>query len=403
MKPIPAGLVLLLGSIAALAPLAVDMYLPALPALAQSLQASPAAVQWSLAVYFIGLACGQMLYGPLADRLGRKPPLYFGLTLFTVAALACATAASIEALIAWRLAQALGGCACMVVVRAVVRDHFDPQTTARVFSLLMLVMGVAPILAPLAGGYLLLWFGWRSIFLFQTLFGLACLVAVALTLAESHPPAARSPTHGLLGRALVEYRALLGDRRFMGYCLAGGAAQAGMFAYIVGSPFVIIELFGVPAEHFGWVFGANAFGLIAASQINARLLHRVGYARMLALAMRSVAVFGAVLVIVGATGFGGLPGLLIPLFGFLTTLGFSFPNASAGALADQGHRAGSASALLGTLQFGAATLAAASVGALGATSALPMTAVMAGCGLVALAVHTVLIARPDRHLATVER
>jgi len=383
--------------VTALIPLSIDMYLPSLPALERAFGASPAAVQSTLGTFFVGLALGQALYGPLSDRFGRKPPLYAGLAGYVVASVGCALAPTVGTLAGFRFLQAVGGCAGLVVPRAMVRDRFDPQATARVFSLLVLVMGVAPILAPLAGGWVLTLLGWRAIFWGLAAIGLACLAAVAVGVAETRPPAGRA--EGALVAALGAYGRLLADRVFLGHALGGGIAAAGMFAYISGSPFVLIEVYGVPARAYGWIFGANALGLIAASQWNRRLLAVRPAPVVLARALAATALVGLVLVAVAATGAGGLPGLLVPLFGFVATLGFTQPNALAGAMAHHPERAGSAAALYGTLQFLAATVAGAAVGRLHDGTAVPMAAIIAGCGVLALALHRGLLGRARRRPA----
>jgi DHA1 family bicyclomycin/chloramphenicol resistance-like MFS transporter len=352
------------------------MYLPSLPAIGHALQADMPLVQMTLAAFFVGLALGQALYGPLADRFGRKAPLYVGIVLYALSSVACALAPDIHTLIAARFLQAAGGCAGVVIARAVVRDLFEAQEAARMFSVLMLVMGVAPILAPVVGGQLLVHFGWRSIFWALTGFGLLCLMASLAWLPETHR-AAR--TELSLGGALRVYGQLLADRRFLGYALAGGLAASGMFAYIAGSPFVFIELHGVPAQHYGWLFGTNSLALIAGSQANRRLLRKHTAPQVLQLASRVTLAFGLLLLLLVSTGLGGFAGVALPLFGFVASLGFVFPNTTALALAPQGSRAGSASALLGALQFALATVASALVGVLHNATALPMAAVIALC------------------------
>ncbi|HUF19116.1 MAG TPA: Bcr/CflA family multidrug efflux MFS transporter [Burkholderiales bacterium] len=388
MTPTRLRITLILGALAAFAPMSIDMYLPALPAIGRSLGADTASVQLTLSAFFIGLAFGQAMYGPLADRFGRKGPLYFGLIVYIAASIGCALAADIEALIGLRLMQALGGCVGIVIARAVVRDLYGHQESARMFSVLMLVMGVAPILAPLLGGYVLIWLGWRAIFWVLALFGLSCLIAAALILPETRPAHTMKPN---VFSAIVGYGRLLVDRRFIGYTLAGGLAQAGLFAYISGSPFVFIEVFGVPAQHYGWLFGLNALGLIVASQINRRLLSRNTPDELLKRANLANALFGIALAGIALSGIGGLPLLLLPLFGYVAALGFTFPNAAAGALAPFGDRAGSASALLGSVQFGIAAVAGAAVGLLHDDTAMPMAAVICVCGVAALAAHRALV------------
>ncbi|KAF1011180.1 MAG: Bicyclomycin resistance protein [Pseudomonas fluorescens] len=270
--------ILILGALSAFAPLAIDFYLPGFPAMAVAFGTDETHVQLTLAVYFFGLAIGQLIYGPLADRFGRRVPLLSGVTLFTVASFACAYAPSLDWLIGARFIQALGGCAGMVISRAVVSDKCDALGSAKVFSQLMLVTGLAPILAPLAGGAMVGIWGWQSIFLALSVFSVLAALAVTFGLPESLPP--NQPRQPLSG-ALRQYGRLLSDRVYLGYALTGGISIAGMFAYIAGSPFVFIKLYGVPAEHYGWLFGSNAAGFILVAQLNARLLSKRGPAFLL--------------------------------------------------------------------------------------------------------------------------
>ncbi|MGH6882714.1 Bcr/CflA family multidrug efflux MFS transporter [Hypericibacter sp.] len=382
-------LVIILGALTAFAPLAIDMYLPALPTLERAFLATTAEVQRTLATFFLGFALGQALYGPVADRFGRKPPLYAGLVLFGLASMACALAQSVEALSALRFLQAIGACSGAVVARAMVRDLFEPQETARIYSALMLVMGVAPILAPLLGGYLLVWFGWQAIFWLLAALALASIAAVALRLPETHDP---KTAHSLsLGPVLARYAALLRHRHFVGYALSGGMNAAGMFAYIAGSPFVFIELYHVAPEHFGWIFGTNAAGLIFASQVNGRVVHRYGADRILRFGNLLQTIAALALVATAATGWGGILGIVIPLFVYVGCVGLVSPNAIALAMAPQGAQAGSASALVGTLQFSVAAIAATAVGAIHRESALPMAIIIAICGTLGLLLHRWLV------------
>ena len=371
-------LIVVLGALTAFAPLSIDMYLPALPTLEKVFVTDPASVQVTLAVFFLGFALGQTFFGPILDRFGRKPPLYVSLTIYILASAGCAMAPSIEALAVLRFIQAVGACAGVVSSRAMVRDLFEPKEMARVFSALMLVMGVAPILAPLIGGYVMAAFGWRAIFWTLALFGVFCLVAMSLRLPESHHAAARKPLHP--GAILRGYAGLLIHRDYICYALTGGFPMAGMFAYIAGSPFVFIELYGVAPEDYGWFFGANALGFVAVAQVNARLVRRFEMARILRAANAVQTVFGILLVGLALTGAGGLFGLAAALFGFIACIGLILPNASALAMAPHGERAGSAAALLGTLQFALAAIAAMAVGAIHDASALPMASIIAICG-----------------------
>lgn len=372
-------ILLILGTLSAFGPMAIDFYLPSFPTLAQVFGTDVDHVQMSLASYFAGTALGQLIYGPLADRFGRRKPLVAGLVLFTLASLACALAQSLEWLIIARFVQALGGCAGMVISRAVVRDLCDPLSSAKVFSKLMLVMGVAPILAPLGGGLLLQLFGWQSIFLGLVLFSALCLVAVLLWLPETRSTAFPiQPLGGAAGRYLM----LLRDRLLIGYGLTGGVAMAGMFAYISGSPFVFIDLYGIPAEHYGWLFGANAAGFILTAQLNGWLLRHHGPNYWL---KRTVWVYCAATLALLAVAMARpeqLWPLLIPLFISTASLSCVLPNATACAMAGQGAHAGSASALIGSLQFTVAAGVSGLVGALHDGSARPMAMVIAVCGVI---------------------
>lgn len=381
-------IVLILGALSAFGPLAIDFYLPAFPAMAHAFATDEKHVQTTLAAYFLGLSLGQLAYGPVADRFGRRKPLLFGITLFTLASLACAYAPNLDTLILARFVQALGGCAGMVLSRAIVSDKCDAVASAKVFSQLMLVMGLAPILAPMLGGVLVNLAGWQSIFLALSLFSAACLLAVSLGLPESLP--ADIPRQPLSG-ALRQYLRLLGDRVFLGHALTGGVAIAGMFAYIAGSPFVFIKLYGVPAEHYGWLFGTNAAGFILMAQVNARLLAKRGPAFLLARAVWLYLAAALVLLTVAALRPAQLWPLLLPLFVCIASLGCIIPNASACAMSGQGARAGSASALMGCLQFSVAAGAAALVGVLHDGSAVPMALVISLCG--ALVVSVAMLTR----------
>jgi DHA1 family bicyclomycin/chloramphenicol resistance-like MFS transporter len=378
-------LVVILGGLSAMGPLAIDMYLPSFPAIGREFGAPASAVQATVAIYFIGLASGQLFYGPLSDRLGRRAPLYFGLILFIGASIGCASATSVRVLILWRVVQALGGCAEMMVARAVVRDRFDAREGVRVLSLLILVMGLAPILAPLAGGQLLVRFGWRSIFWALAGYGTFGLVAVALLLPESLPPERRRQDS--LREVFGVYGALMRDRVYMAYVLSGGLIMAGMFAYIAASPFVFIELYHVAPQRYGLFFGTNALGLITASQVNGRLAHWVNAQTILTVVLPTTAAAGLVLVIAAYTGIGGFAGILVPLFVCVASVGFVLPNTTVLAMAAHGRVAGSASALLGTVQFLLGAGAAAIAGALGSGTAVPLAVVVAGCACSAFVIH----------------
>ena len=381
-----ALLVVILASLTAFAPLSIDMYLPSFPQIAADFNVTVAQVELSLATFFIGLSFGQMLYGTVTDRFGRKRPLYVGLTIYCAASLLCAIAPNVEALIILRLFQALGACSGIVIARATVRDLFDHRESARVFSLLMLVMGVAPILAPLLGGYVALFFGWHAIFAVVSIFSAIILAAVYRFLPETREP---NP-NVRLSRTFGIYLNTLKDRNFLAFTLSGGLAQAGMFAYITGSPFVFIELFGVPAQYFGWLFGSNALGMIALSQINARIVRTVNPTRLLRIALSVTAGFSLLLILAGSFNLG-FWGTAIPIFLYVASLGMILPNATAGALSEQSENAGAASALIGSLQYGLAAIASSLVSYFNNGTALAMTAFVGICGIAAFVALNLLL------------
>lgn len=381
-----------MGALQAFAPMSVDMYLPALPELQQVFHATAAEVQRTLAAFFLGFASGQCLYGPITDRFGRKPPLYFSLLVYAAASLGCALAGSIGWLTFFRLLQAVGACGGAVISRAMVRDLFPPLETRRVFSMLMLVNGVAPVLAPLAGGYLLVWLGWKSIFLVQATVGIAALAGVRFRLPETMRFA--QPLH--LGHVFATYGRFLRDRTLLGSSLVVACSGAGMFAYIASVPFVFISLYHVPEQRFGWYFGSIALGIAAASQINGRLLHGVPAVRVLRFASAVQLAAGLALIAAVVSGTGGLTGIYLPLFAYVSCIGLVFPNGAAVALAGHAEVAGMASAMLGTLQFGAAAISTSLLGAIGEGSALPMAAVVLVSGALAAGLSVfALEVRPD--------
>jgi MFS transporter, DHA1 family, multidrug resistance protein len=377
MREVPRArlvLVLLLGSLSAFAPLSVDMYLPAFPAIGAHYAAGPGAVQATLAAFFAGFALGQVVVGPLADRFGRRPPLLAGLALFVAASAGCALAPSIEWLTALRFLQAAAACTCLVVARAVVRDLFPPAEGAAMMARLMLVTGVAPMLAPLFGGWLLLVADWSAIFWTLAGLGALALLASATSLPETSGPGANSLRPAAV---LTAYVAIAREPRFWRPAVAGACAIGGMFAYIAASPFVLIEGFGVAPANFGWFFGANAAALVAGAQLGPRLSRRLGPAAVLRGATLALAAI-AVLLLAAALAGAGLWPVAALLCAYLGALGLVLPNASALAMAPFAQAAGSASALLGLIQFGLGGFIAAGLGAVGATAAWPMALAMAG-------------------------
>ena len=369
-------LIVILGIMTAAAPLSIDMYLPAFAAMERSFHTDAGHVQLTLSAFFLAFALGQLVYGPLADRYGRKIVLYAGLLLFTVASLLCAFAVSIDDLIVFRFLQALGACAGVVVARAVVSDLFEAREAAGIYSAMMLVMGAAPMLAPLAGGYLMALFGWDSIFASLALFGGVTLLLVHLFLPETHgaDPSRKLSPAAVLGR----YGTLVTHRRFMGYSLAGGFATAGMFAYIASSPFVFITRFGIDAAHFGWYFGANAMGFILFGQLNGLLLRYYPPATIVRAALFAQ-LAASVLLLWQSGGDAHLYGVAAPLFLQIGLLGLLIPNMTALGMAHFRHNAGIASAFMGSMQFLIAGLISMAVSALHSSSPLTLAIALAGC------------------------
>jgi MFS transporter, DHA1 family, multidrug resistance protein len=370
----PRWLPLLLGFLTAIGPVSTDMYLPAFPAIEADLGTGLGSAQVTLAAWFVGLAVGQLVQGTLADRLGRRRPLILGTALYTLASIGCALASDMVTLSIWRCAAAFGGAASAVIPRAMVRDLADGLEAARLMSRLMLVMGAAPILAPTLGGMLLGAGGWRAIFWASMAYGLAsCLLAWRL-LPETLPPTKR------LRRAPA---ALLGDfvrigqeRGFLTNALMGGAGMFTVFAFIGGAPEVYIQQFQISPSRFGLLFAISAAGFISASQLNPWLLRRFGPRRVPSYALRACACAVLVLVANVFTGTGGFLGIYIPAALALSCMGLVFPNAAVGALSRHAARAGSASALLGTLQFSLAAFGSALVGMLADGTPRPMALLM---------------------------
>jgi len=371
------GWLVLMGALTAIGPFSIDMYLPAFPAIASNLGVSQGEVERTLAAYLIGLACSQIFYGPLADRFGRRLPLMFGLALYVIASIGCALAPSVEALTLWRVVQALGGAAGIVIPRAVIRDHYDTQQSARALSMLMLIMGLAPILAPLIGGQLLWLTGWRGMFWLMMLIGIALLACVLFIMKESLAPERVTPLR--MGNILGNYAALIRHRGFLAHSLAGGLGQAGMFAYIIGSPRVFMEIYGIAPQYYGFFFGANALALIVGSQVSARLLRHYVPQQLQRAAQTVLLLASLVALIIALSGAMTLPLLMICLMSYMASQGFVNPNSAALALAEQGARLGAASALLGTLQLSSGAIAGSIMSVWQADSALPLTTVLAVC------------------------
>lgn len=343
---------LILGGLTALPPLSMDMYLPALPAVTHSLGAPAATVQLTLTACLAGMALGQLVVGPMSDKWGRRRPLLIGMVVYVAATAICALAPSAELLIGFRLLQGLAGAAGIVIARAVVRDLYDGVEMARFFSTLMLISGVAPIIAPLVGGQVLRITDWRGIFVVLTAIGIVLTLVVAKWLHETLP---REKRHsGGVGEALRTMRGLLSDRAFTGYVLTGGLAFAALFAYISASPFVVQEIYGASPQTFGLLFGVNSIGLITVGQINGKLLvGRVSLDKALGFGLTVITLAATALLLMTSGVFGkvGLFPIAAGLFVLMSAMGLAMPNTNALALMRTPHAAGSASALIGTSSF----------------------------------------------------
>ena len=382
-------IVVILALLTAFAPLSIDMYLPAFSAIASDYATDTHHVELSLTAFFFGLFIGQLLYGTATDKFGRKKPLYIGLAIYVLTSIACAYAPDIQWLIVLRFFQAIGACAGIVIARAVVRDLYTPQASARVFSFLILVMGVAPILAPLFGAYITEWMGWRALFLIVAALGVASAVTIHFVLPET-----RGRRYDVRMRHTgITYWAVFRDPSFLRYSLTGAIAQSGLFAYITGSPKMFIEIFGLDPTHYSWLFGVNAIGIIGFSQLNGWLLKYYSSRKILNVSLPILAIVSTVMCVMAYIN-ASFWGILLPLFAYISTLGLVFPNAMAGALAEQQERAGSASAVTGSLQFLIAGLVSAGVSQAGGFTDYAMAWVIGVAGLLAVLAYRVM-RRPE--------
>ena len=378
------SLILILGSLTALGPFSIDMYLPAFPVIAKDLHTSTEQVAISLSSFFIGISLGQLLYGPLLDRFGRKKPLCLGLALYILASLGCVFVTSLNQLIVLRAVQALGSCAAAVASVAMVRDLFPVKDSAKVFALLMLVVGVSPMLAPTAGSYVTILFGWHAIFIALIALGVLNLLASIFWLPEKYQP---DPSISLMPAPIIKtFLSVIAEPYFYTYALTGAMAFSGLFAYVAGSPVVFMEVFEVSTELYGWIFAILSIGLIGSSQINSRLVKRYKSEQIVFLALSVQLVL--TLCFCAGTYFNllNLYETIALLFLFLCCLGFINPNTSALSLSPFKKNAGSASALMGAIQMGIGALASSLLGMFETKSAFPMVGVMAGSTIIAMVI-----------------
>jgi DHA1 family bicyclomycin/chloramphenicol resistance-like MFS transporter len=381
-------LVLILGALIALGPLTIDMYLPALPTIVDDLQTTSAAVQLTLTGTLVGLALGQLLVGPLSDTFGRRRPLLVGVGVHVLASLLCLVAPSVAVLGGLRVMQGVGAAAASVVTMAIVRDLFVGRAAATLFSRLMLVLGVAPVLAPTIGGEVLRFTSWRGVFVVLAVLGLILVAVAAKAVPETLPAVRRRPLG--VRNTMRTYRGLLRDRTFLGLVLVAGLSMAGLFGYVAGSSFVFQEEFGLNQQQFGLLFGAGALFLIGATQLNAALLRYFEPRVILPAGLVLGTLAGAALLVLAVTDTGGIVGVVAPLWTVLFAVGLVMPNAPTLALARHGEAAGTAAALLGAIQMGVGAIVSPLVGVFG-NDAVAMGAVMTGGTLVALAVLLIVV------------
>lgn len=375
-------IILILGALSTVTPFAIDMYLPAFPQIAADLETSASKIAFSLSSYLVGMAIGQIFYGPLLDRFGRKPPLYFGLLLFIAASIGCIASGTIESLIIFRFLQALGGCAAQVAAVTMVRDFFPAEERTKVFSLLVLILGAAPLLAPTVGSFVAANLGWQAVFIVLAVMIALLLAVVLLFLPEGHEP--DKSVSLKLKPILVNFAAILKEPQFYTYALSGAFAFAGLLVYVAAAPIIFMDVFGVEAKTFGGIFALLSIGIIGGSQVNLLLTRWFVSERIFQVALLCQCVVSVIFLAGTFTGLFGLVATTLMFFAFLSCLGILSPNATALALAPFGKNAGSASALLGFLQIGIGALASAGVGLFDSNSSLPAINILTATALLAL-------------------
>lgn len=376
-------IILILGLLSALGPFSIDLYLPGFPEIARDLNTTTSRVALSLSSYFVGVSIGQLIYGPLLDRFGRRIPLLVGLFTYLFASIYIVYVVSIDSLIIARFVQAIGGCAGMVAARALVRDLFPVSEIAKIFSLLMLVIAVSPILAPTIGGFATAHWGWHSIFII-----LSVLVLINILLVYFWLPTGAAPdkTLSLKPRPIINnFWQVFKNPQFLTYTLTGSFAASGLYAYIAGSPHVFMELYGVTEKQYGWIFAIIALGLVTASQFNTLLLRKYTSEYIVKITLICQVFFGTALLLGALFNIIEMYSMIVLVFLFLSTQGFAFPNTSALSLAPFERSAGTASALMGALQLGIGALITGLVSLLSNETPIPMIAIMFMCATVSLA------------------
>lgn len=378
------SLILILGSLTALSPFSIDMYLAAFPQMALVFKTDVAQISLTLSSYFIGLASGQLFYGPLMDRFGRKKPIYAGLTIYILASIGCAFSTSIDSLIILRFIQAVGGCSASVGAFAMVRDLFGPKESAKVLSLLILILGVSPLLAPTIGGLLTVSWGWSSVFVVLAIIALLILSVVVMYLPESHKGDESHVLHPV--NIIKTYFSILSEPQFYTYAVAGAIAFSGLFVYLAASPIIFMEFFGISEQAYGWIFAIIAMGLVGMSQLNVVLIRKYSNEQILLFAVSVLTFTSLVFFICAYNGWYNLYSVVATMFVFLSCLGLSNPNSAALAMAPFGSKAGSAAALMGFLQMAIGALASLAVGVLKAQQLFPLAGIFVVTSILALGV-----------------
>lgn len=368
----------ILSALMGFASISTDFYLPAMPTMARALNATTGSVEYTISGFLIGFSLGQLVWGAVSDRYGRRIPVAAGLVLFVIGSAGCALSNSIETIIFWRIVQALGACAGVVLSRAMVRDLYQGPRAAQMLSTLIAIMAIAPLLGPILGGQIAEWAGWRAIF--WTLAGVGLVTLAALFTIPETLPVARRQTAPLIS-AFGEYARLLLSRKILGYAGAGAFFYGGMYAYIAGTPFAFITYYHVPAEFYGLLFGAGILGIIATNVLNTRLVLRNGIDRMLVGGTTAATLAGIMVAATAFSDWGGLWGLFLPLLLFVSVTGFVVANSIAGAMADFPEQAGAVSALVGALQYGAGIASSGLVGGFADGTPWPMGWVIAMTGI----------------------
>lgn len=392
-------IILILGGLSTVTPFAIDMYLPAFSEIADEFGTTPARISLSVTSYFIGVAIGQMIYGPLLDRFGRKKPLYVGLSIFLVSCIACTQVTTTESLVVLRFVQALGGCVAWVSALAMVRDFFPVEQSARIFSMLILVIGLSPLLAPTLGGFIAAALGWQAVFVALAIIVFIILIVAVLFLPEGHKP---DPTVSLRARPmLMTFASIFGNPQFYTYSLAGALSFATLFIYVAGSPVIFMENYHVSPQMYGGIFALLSVGFIGGSQLNIWINKKYSSEQIFNVALSTLVVTAAVFLIGSVNNWFGLGATIIIFFVALSCLGLTNPNATALALAPFSKNVGSASALLGFLQIGVAGMASACIGLLNSSNSVPVAATMTATSILAFFVLRFGRKRIDQALTAV--